>query len=164
MKSIQNSSQTTIWKVARLKRAMTQPRYGSRLAAAQDIVMGESTLAAIENGDRIPLPEEVWMMAEVYNAPELKCTFCHDYCRLGVDVPKAEDASLEHIAVNAYNVLRNTSQLRDSLMEIVADGKITDDEKPEMTRILKALDDVVQVAQDLKYAVQKSEIEERRYG
>ena len=81
-----------------------------------------------------------------------------------LDVPKAEDASLEHIAVNAYNVLRNTSQLRDSLMEIVADGKITDDEKPEMTRILKALDDVVQVAQDLKYAVQKSEIEERRYG
>ena len=89
------------------------------------------------------------MMAEVYNAPELKCTFCHDYCRLGVDVPKAEDASLEHIAVNAYNVLRNTSQLRDNLMEIVADGKITDDEKPEMTRILKALDDVVQVAQDI---------------
>ena len=83
---------------------------------------------------------------------------------LQLDVPKAEDASLEHIAVNAYNVLRNTSQLRDSLMEIVADGKITDDEKPEMTRILKALDDVVQVAQDLKYAVQKSEIEERRYG
>lgn len=112
MKSIQNSSQTTIWKVARLKRAMTQPRYGSRLAAAQDIGMGESTLAAIENGDRIPLPEEVWMMAEVYNAPELKCTFCHDYCRLGVDVPKAEDASLEHIAVNAYNALDILAKLQ----------------------------------------------------
>lgn len=80
------------------------------------------------------------------------------------DVPKAENLSLDRISIQAYGTLKKAGEIKDSLMEIVADGKITDDEKPEMTRILKALDDVVQVAQDLKYAVQKSEIEERRYG
>lgn len=155
-----NDTGVTIWKIARIQRAKTYPRYRDRMAAAADLAMSASTLADIENGTREPLPDEVWAMSEIYGAPELRCTYCHDYCRLGSDVPKAENLSLDRISIQAYGTLKKAGEIKDSLMEIVADGKITEDEKPELRDIMKSLDDIVQVAQDLKVYVAKAKLEE----
>ena len=52
-----NDTGVTIWKIARIQRAKTYPRYRDRMAAAADLAMSASTLADIENGTRDPLPE-----------------------------------------------------------------------------------------------------------
>lgn len=145
----------TIWYLSRIKAAKKVQRYRDRIRAAEDIGICEKTLYEIEKGKRTPLPEEVWAMSEIYGAPELKCMFCHDYCRLGSDIPKVQSISLDRISIKAYNTLKQTASIKDSLLDIVADGKITEDEKPEMNHILEVLDEIVQIAQDLRICVLK---------
>lgn len=47
-------------------------RLGSREGASEELGIDRTRLARIELGSLAPYPEEILLMAEIYNAPELK--------------------------------------------------------------------------------------------
>ncbi len=64
------------WK-ARLRAEM------SRLDAAIDLNTTTQTIYRTENGMRIPTPEEVCRMADVYNQEDLEEFYCKKMCPIG---------------------------------------------------------------------------------
>lgn len=64
------------WK-ARLRAEM------SRLDAAIDLNTTTQTIYRTENGRRIPTPEEVCRMAEVYDQEGLEEAYCREMCPIG---------------------------------------------------------------------------------
>ena len=96
------------------------------------------------------------MMADLYNAPELRNHYCRETCPLGRDMPVLELEDLDRITVRAMASLRKVAQTKESLLDITADGIITEDEKPELRKILETLDEVTAIAQSLKVWAEKN--------
>lgn len=85
----------------RKKAAIHNERLNSRAGAAEILGISESTLAHYELGITKNIPVDVVvMMAEVYNAPELKCIYCKSECPIGKELPIATEAgNIEGITV-----------------------------------------------------------------
>lgn len=141
---------------ARFRSAKTNDRLGSREGAAEELGMDRTRLARIELGSIAPYPEEVLLMADLYGSPELKYNFCREMCPLGCDVPKLELEDLDRITVKAMSTFRKITEAKEVLLDITEDGIISDDEKPELLKIMKNLDEVAAIAQSLKIWVEKN--------
>lgn len=85
----------------RKRAAIHNERLNSRAGAAEILGISESTLAHYELGITKNIPVDVVvMMAEVYNAPELKCIYCKSECPIGKELPIATEAgNIEGITV-----------------------------------------------------------------
>ena len=80
----------------RKRAAIHNERLNSRAGAAEILGISESTLAHYELGITKNIPVDVVvMMAEVYNAPELKCIYCKSECPIGKELPIATEAGTE---------------------------------------------------------------------
>lgn len=140
----------------RKEAAKYNDKLNSREGAAEMLGYSPSSLAGWELGTDRPSPEAVMLMADLYNAPELKNHYCRSECPLGGDTPELNVCELDRITVKAMSSLRKISAVKDSLLDITEDGTITEDEKPVLAEILKNLDEVSSVAQSLKVWVQKN--------
>ncbi len=118
----------------------------SREGAADIMSIDRGRLYRIESALVNPYPEEVHLMADLYNAPELRNYYCREMCPLGGDVPVLELEDLDRITVRAMASLRKVADMKESLLDITADGIITEDEKPELRRILATLDEISSLA------------------
>ena len=79
-------------------------------------------------------------MSEMYNAPELRNHYCSQICPLGRKTVEAvEMKELEATTLQLLSSLRRIPLITDSLIDIVEDGVIDDNEKPDMEEILKVL-------------------------
>ena len=77
-----------IYRAARKAAAENEPRLAS-CESAQSLVNIERTrLLAIEKDQKLPNPEDVLRMAEVYGAPELRNHYCSTQCPLGEGMPR----------------------------------------------------------------------------
>lgn len=141
---------------ARYEAARFNDRLYSREGAAEELGMDRTRLARIELGSTAPYPEEILLMAEIYNAPELKFMYCREMCPLGKKFPKVEIQTLDRISLRALATFKKIIETRDDFLEIVEDGMITDEGKSELENILKTLDEVQMVAQNLKIWVEKN--------
>lgn len=141
---------------ARYEAAKFNDRLYSREGAAEELGIDRTRLARIELGSTAPYPEEILLMAEIYNAPELKCMYCRDMCPLGKDLPKVEIQTLDRISLKALAAFRKISETRDSFLEIVEDGEISEQERPQLENVLQTLNEVVQISQNLKIWVDKN--------
>ena len=122
---------------ARYEAAKFNERLGSREGAAEELGVDRTRLARIELGSVTPYPEEVLLMADIYRAPELKGNYCREMCPLGKGMPKINEA-------------------KELLLDITADGVITEDEKPDLEKIINTLNEVNEVTQNLKNWIEKS--------
>jgi len=97
-------------------------------------------------------------MADLYNAPELKYGYCKNECPIGRMMPLAtEESSIEGIALRIvrefdYKGLRT---MKETLIEIAADGKVTEDEKEGLMTVLSKLDEIALVISEMKIAGEK---------
>lgn len=128
----------------------------SREGAADIMSIDRGRLYRIESGLVNPYPEEVHLMADLYNAPELRNYYCREMCPLGGDVPVIELEDLDRITVRAMASLRNVAAMKESLLDITADGVISEEEKPELRKILATLDEISAIAQSLKVWTEKN--------
>ncbi len=110
----------------------------------------------IESGIVNPYPEEVHLMADLYNAPEIRNYYCREMCPLGGDIPVLELEDLDRITVKVMASLRKVAEMKESLLDITADGIITEEEKPELRKILATLDEITSIAQSLKVWTEKN--------
>lgn len=120
---------------ARYEAAKFNERLGSREGAAEELGVDRTRLARIELGSVTPYPEEVLLMADIYRAPELKGNYCREMCPLGRNMPKIGNEGLDRISLRMLASFKKINEAKESLLDITADGIISEDEKPELKKI-----------------------------
>lgn len=133
---------------ARYEAAKSNERLSSREGAAEEI--------GIDLGSTIPYQEEVLLMADCYKAPELKGNYCREMCPLGKNMPKIENAGLDRISLRMLSSLKKINEAKESLLDITADGIISEEEKPELKKIIQTLDEVNEITQNLKNWIERN--------
>lgn len=128
----------------------------SREGAADIMSIDRGRLYRIESGLVNPYPEEIHLMADLYNAPELRNYFCTEMCPLGGEVPKADIADLDRISVRALSTFRKIGETKELLLDITEDGVIDESEKMDMQKILENLEELEAVAQSFKIWAKKN--------
>lgn len=128
----------------------------NREGAADIMSIDRGRLYRIESGLVNPYPEEVHLMADLYNAPELRNHYCTEICPLGYEMPKVEMENLDRICVKALATFRKLEMTKEILLDITADGIISDNEKPDLQKVLDTLDEIEAVAQNLKVWAKKN--------
>ena len=127
----------------------------SREGAAEMLGVSVSSLADYELGVTKVIPvDKLVLMADLYNAPELKVWYCSSECPIGRDypLPDSEPSSVESVALRLVKELRdkNVERIRDTIIDVLSDGKIDDKEAPELEDILSYVDSLIQAACELK--------------
>ncbi len=156
MSNITAKTSANVFYKARCEAAKHNEQLSSREGAADIMSIDRGRLYRIESSIINPYPEEAHLMADLYNAPELRNYYCREMCPLGSDVPVLELEDLDRITVRAMAVLRRVAETKESLLDITADGVITDEEKPDLKRILATLDEITAIAQSLKVWTEKN--------
>lgn len=142
---------------ARIDAAKYNERLYSKEYAAEMLGISPSSLSDYELGvTKIVPPDMIIKMADLYNSPELRNYYCREVCPLGCDIPKIELDDLDRITVKALSTFRKISETRELLLDITEDGKISEEERPELQKILDTLDELVSVSQNLKVWVEKN--------
>ena len=137
---------------ARYEAAKSNERLSSREGAAEEIGIDRTRLARIELGSTIPY----LLMADCYKAPELKGNYCREMCPLGKNMPKIENVGLDRISLRMLSSLKKINEAKESLLDITADGIISEEEKPELKKIIQTLDEVNEITQNLKNWVERN--------
>lgn len=127
----------------------------SREGAADIMSIDRGRLYRIESGIANPYPEEIRLMADLYNAPELENYYCTNICPLGDEMPRIDIASLDRISLKALSSFRKLKETKELLLDITEDGVIEESEKSDLKKILKNLEEMEQVTQSLKCWVRK---------
>ncbi len=145
-----------VYCIARLNAASYNDRLSSREGAAEVTGIDRTRLARIELGSLMPYPEEVQLLSDVYNAPELENYHCSNDCPIGRrSVPLVAPKGLDRIALEINGAAKNIEAANEAIMTIAEDGVITANELPELERAMEVLDKLSEKAIALKIHVQK---------
>jgi len=143
----------------RKEAARYNERLNSREGASELLGISVSSLANYELGvTKVIPPDVIVMMADLYNAPQLKGHYCAYECPLGKGAPIAtEISSIELVTVKIMKALSpvNVADVRDKLIDIASDGVISEDEKPILTELVSFLDDVSKTVGELRLLSQR---------
>lgn len=156
MANITAETSSNIFFKARCTASTHNERLSSREGAADILSIDRGRLYRIEKGVANPYPEEVHLMADLYNAPELRNYYCTEICKLGCDMPKVGAVDLDRITVRALSSFKKIGQTEKILLDITEDGVISDDERPAMQKVLENLGELEAIAQNLKVWVKKN--------
>lgn len=151
---------TNVYFRARKEAAIYNERLFSREGAAELLGISVSTLADYELGNTKVVPvDKVVLMADLYNCPVLKTGYCKHECPIGKSMPLATQVSgIEGIALRLIREFdtEKVKQMEKSLIDIAADGVISEEEKPELEAILKRLDELAIVISEMKLIGEKA--------
>ena len=156
MSNITAKTSSNIFYKARCEAATHNEQLSSREGAAEYMSIDRGRLYRIESGIAVPYPEEIKLMADLYNAPELENYFCRTMCPLGCEMPKAELADLDRITVRILSAFRKIGKTRETLLDITADGVIDESEKPQLEEIMKNLEEIEEITQSMKLWIKKN--------
>lgn len=110
---------------ARIAAASWNDRLGSREGASEVTGIDRTRLANIELGTINPHPEEVLMLSDTYNAPELQNHFCSHLCPLGIGtISPIELEELERVTLQLISAMKSLPEVKDGIIDIAADGVI----------------------------------------
>lgn len=120
-------SNENVYFVARKKAAMYNERLYSREGAAELLGISVSTLADYELGNTKVVPvDKVVLMADLYNAPELKTGYCKHECPICSYLPVATEAKgLEGIALRLMKRLDcdELNRIKKEAVQRIPDAK-----------------------------------------
>lgn len=156
MSNITATTRSNVFYKARCEAATHNEQLSSREGVADIMSIDRGRLYRIESGIANPYPEEIHLMADLYNAPELKNYFCKNICPLGEDIPKAEVADLDRITVRTLSAIRKLGETKELLLDITEDGVIDETEKDDMEKVLRNLEELEQIAQNMKLWIKKN--------
>ena len=156
MSNITAETSSNVFYQSRCAASAHNEQLRSREGAADIMSIDRGRLYRIEKGLINPYPEEVHLMADLYNAPELRNYYCTGMCPLGCEMPKADVTNLDRITVQAIASFRRLNVTEEILLDITEDGVITEDEKPDMQKVLDNLEELEAVTQNLRIWVKKN--------
>lgn len=129
----------------------------SREKAAELLGIDRTRLARIELDTIAPYPEEVKIMAEVYNTPELCNAYCARECPIGKgSVREVVIDDFDRLALKALGSLKDIDSLRASLIAISEDGIIDPSELDTFNEILESLEKISTNAKALQLWAMKN--------
>lgn len=133
----------------------------SREGAAELLGVSVSSLADYELGNTKVIPvDKIVLMADLYNAPELKAWYCSSECPIGrsFPMPSSDLTTVERTTLNLLRQLRqdDVEKVREQLIDITADGVISEDERVALADILAYLDKLIKAAGELRLIGQKA--------
>lgn len=131
----------------------------SRERAAELLDVSFESLKAYESGKTNVPAKVVLKMCEVYNAPELRSFHCHYDCPIGKHYSPILDTSnleLDRLTLRLLSSFKAIANIKESLIEIAADGVISEDERPTLNEILKTLDAISLHTHELRVWVEKT--------
>ena len=126
---------------------------GLSRAQARELMEGisESSLEKMETGKTNIYPEDVVLMAKAYKRPDLCNYYCTHECAIGkTSVPEVKISSLSEIVLGMLSSLNSLERQKDRLIEITADGQISDDELEDFANIQKQLEHIDATVEALK--------------
>lgn len=105
------------------------------------VVIPPERIEKIENERSAPHPDEVLIMAQKYKKPSLCNYYCSNACPIGREyVPEVKIKDLSAIVIEMLASLNSVNKTKDRLIEIVADGTISDDEIEDFIHIQNELE------------------------
>lgn len=110
----------------------------------------------IENERSLPHPDEVLVMADKYKQPNLCNYYCANQCPIGRQyVPEVKVKDLSQIVLELLASLNAVSKQKDRLIEITADGEISDDQIEDFVSIQEELERISVAAETLQFWCEK---------
>lgn len=140
----------------RIRAAKYNDSVKSREGAAERLGVSVSSLAEYETGITKVVPvDKIVLMSDLYNAPELELWYCSEECPIGRRVkqlPSYDFPAVEITTLKLLDTLRKVSveQATESLIHIMADGVVSEDERPQFNDIMEYLDELIQSASQLR--------------
>jgi transcriptional regulator with XRE-family HTH domain len=135
----------------------TRDKLGLSRAQASELMEGisESSLEKMETGKTSIYPEDVVLMAKAYKRPDLCNYYCTHECAIGKNsVPEVKISSLSEIVLGMLSSLNSLERQKDRLIEITADGEISDDELSDFASIQNQLEHIDATVEALKLWVE----------
>ena len=103
--------------------------------------MSAERIEKIENERSMPHPDEVLLMSDKYKHPSLCNHYCANQCPIGQQyVPEVKMKELSQIVLEMLASLNSMNKQKDRLIEITADGTISDDELEDFIFIQEELE------------------------
>ena len=103
--------------------------------------ISDDRIEKIESEKSLPHPDEVLVMSEAYKRPELCNYFCSHECMIGKKyVPEIVQNDFSQIVLEMLANLNALNKDKERLIEISADGKITEDEYNDFIEIREKLE------------------------
>ncbi len=129
-------------------------------AAVEDATEGllsASRVEKLENGSLKAHPEDVILMAEAYNKPELCNYYCTKECQIGEKyVPAIETVhDLPQITLELLSNLNTLNRDKERLIDITADGHISADERDDFELFKQHLSEMSLAIEALKLWAEK---------
>ena len=138
---------------ARKRAAAYNERLYSREGASELLGISVSTLADYELGNTKVVPvDKVVLMADLYNAPELRYLYCKGECPIGRAMNIAtEIKSVESVAIRLIKKLsmREVEDIKEKLLDIADDGTIGKEKQEELQDIMERLSSLQQSISEL---------------
>ena len=93
------------------------------------------------------------LMADLYKAPYLLNHYCLNECPIGCRLPISDEVlGIERVTVKLLKNLRvdDLRDVKEKLIDIAADGIISEDEKPDLEEVLDYLENLAKTISELK--------------
>lgn len=153
-------TQENMYFQARKEAALYNDKLLSREGASELMGVSVSTVADYELGITKVVPvDKVVLMADLYNCPELKTSYCKHECPIGKTMPIAtKTTGIEGIALRIIKEFDpdKIREMEKSLIDIASDGIISNDEVPGIKAILKRLDEMALAISEMKIVGEKA--------
>ena len=137
----------------RKEAAMHNQKLSSREGAAELLGISVSSLQKYELGVTKTVPVDmVVLMADLYNAPELRYLYCKGECPIGRAMNIAtEIKSVESVAIRLIKKLsmREVEDIKEKLLDIADDGTIGKEKQEELQDIMERLSSLQQSISEL---------------
>lgn len=105
----------------------------------------------IESEKSLPHPDEILIMADCYKKPNLCNYYCSHECPIGQEnVPEIKLKDLSQIVLEMLASLNSMDKEKNRLIEITADGEISEDEYKDFAYIQKELNKISLSVNSLK--------------
>lgn len=136
MARVSTKTNKTIYQLTRESLHLTREEASELLET-----MSPERIEKIENERSMPHPDEVLLMSDKYKHPSLCNHYCANQCPIGQQyVPEIKLKELSQIVLEMLASLNSMNKQKDRLIEITADGKITDDELADFIHIQEELE------------------------
>ena len=119
-------------------------------------VIPPERIEKIENERSLPHPDEVLVMSQKYKKPFLCNYYCSNECPIGKEyVPEVQIKELSAIVIEMLASLNSVNKTKDRLIEIAADGVISDDEIDDFIHIQEELERISVTVETLQLWAEK---------
>lgn len=126
-------------------------------ASEQLAFISADRIEKIESEKSLPHPDEILAMSKCYKSPDLCNYYCSHECPIGQEyVPEVKMKDLSQIVLEMLASLNNLEKEKERLIEITADGEITEDEYRDFTKIQGQLNRISLSVDSLQLWLQKT--------